>query len=67
MEGTGAAEVGWDESAWKRSAKKGPLGAVSLFLFFSGLGSLHCLGCFYGWRGTLACRSLLRLKYWADP
>jgi len=33
-EETGAVEVGRDENTWKRSAKKGHLCSISLFLFF---------------------------------
>lgn len=40
----GEAEVGWDENAWKRSLKKGPLGSVSLvFCFRAGRSPLSAL------------------------
>ena len=36
MEEIGAVEVGWHENAWKRSAKRGPLGSIWLFFFRAG-------------------------------
>lgn len=43
MEEIGAAEVGWDENAWKRSAKKGLLGSISFFFSRAGRSQLSGL------------------------